>query len=187
MAPHFDSGGLGPGGKRGQHHNNDQTEMTDMTEINVDTSVTPVTNTAAVPHHAPSDLSSNQQQAHATLHHKTSYTSETSTASTTSSLLSNGHAATTTTTAATTTAAAVDAKSGLPLADKMEVVETGLSTNSDDADFLKDEHGRELSPIPEVAAVVANTDDPTIPCLTFRFWVMGLISILALSFVNQVW
>lgn len=49
-----------------------------------------------------------------------------------------------------------------------------------------DDQGHESSPIPEVAAVVSNTDDPSIPCMTFRFWVMGLASILALSFVNQV-
>lgn len=49
----------------------------------------------------------------------------------------------------------------------------------------KDEFGREISPIPEVAAIVSNTDDPSIPCMTFRFWVMGLISISTLSFVNQ--
>ncbi|KAG0251021.1 hypothetical protein BG011_007904, partial [Mortierella polycephala] len=55
----------------------------------------------------------------------------------------------------------------------------------EDGTVLKDEFGREISPIPEVAAVVPNTDDPSIPCMTFRFWVMGLISILALSFVNQ--
>ncbi|KAG0020671.1 hypothetical protein BGZ82_011528 [Podila clonocystis] len=48
-----------------------------------------------------------------------------------------------------------------------------------------DEQGHEISPIPEVAAVVSNTDDPSVPCMTFRFWVMGLVSILALSFVNQ--
>ncbi|KAG0356025.1 hypothetical protein BGZ54_000861 [Gamsiella multidivaricata] len=48
-----------------------------------------------------------------------------------------------------------------------------------------DEFGSETSPIPEVAAVVSNTDDPLIPCMTFRFWVMGLISIFALAFVNQ--
>ncbi|KAF9368051.1 hypothetical protein CPB97_004997, partial [Podila verticillata] len=50
---------------------------------------------------------------------------------------------------------------------------------------LTDEQGHEISPIPEVAAVVSNTDDPSIPCMTFRFWVMGLVSIFALSFVNQ--
>ncbi|KAF9014495.1 hypothetical protein BGZ52_006604, partial [Haplosporangium bisporale] len=50
---------------------------------------------------------------------------------------------------------------------------------------LTDRQGHEISPIPEVAAVVSNTDDPSIPCMTFRFWVMGLVSIFALSFVNQ--
>ncbi|KAI8604603.1 OPT family small oligopeptide transporter [Dissophora ornata] len=55
----------------------------------------------------------------------------------------------------------------------------------EDETVLRDEFGREISPIPEVAAVVSNTDDPSIPCMTFRFWVMGLISILALSFINQ--
>ncbi|KAG0309100.1 hypothetical protein BGZ98_005212 [Dissophora globulifera] len=50
-----------------------------------------------------------------------------------------------------------------------------------DGTVLTDEFGREISPIPEVAAVVPNTDDPMLPCMTFRFWVMGLISILALS------
>ncbi|KAG0204416.1 hypothetical protein BGX28_003632 [Mortierella sp. GBA30] len=54
-----------------------------------------------------------------------------------------------------------------------------------DGKVLRDEHGREISPIPEVAAVVSNTDDPSLPCMTFRFWIMGLISILSLSFVNQ--
>ncbi|KAK5823307.1 OPT family small oligopeptide transporter [Linnemannia elongata] len=59
------------------------------------------------------------------------------------------------------------------------------SDESSDEGDLKDEHGREVSPIAEVAAVVSNTDDPSIPCMTFRFWVMGLVSILSLSFVNQ--
>ncbi|KAF9410344.1 hypothetical protein BGZ94_001675 [Podila epigama] len=65
------------------------------------------------------------------------------------------------------------------------------SESSEDAEkngqqhILLDEHGREISPIAEVAAVVSNMDDPSIPCMTFRFWVMGLVSIFALSFVNQ--
>ncbi|KAG0027522.1 hypothetical protein BGZ81_005508, partial [Podila clonocystis] len=49
----------------------------------------------------------------------------------------------------------------------------------------KDEQGHEISPIAEVAAVVSNTDDPSMPCMTFRFWIMGLVSILALAFINQ--
>ena len=37
----------------------------------------------------------------------------------------------------------------------------------------------------EVAANVSNTDDPTIPVLTFRAWFLGLLFTCLLSFVNQ--
>jgi len=43
----------------------------------------------------------------------------------------------------------------------------------------------ENSPIPEVAAMVSVKDDPTLPTLTFRFWVMAIIFSVLLSFVNQ--
>lgn len=41
------------------------------------------------------------------------------------------------------------------------------------------------SPIEEVRLTVPITDDPTLPCLTFRTWVLGLISCAALAFLNQ--
>ena len=41
------------------------------------------------------------------------------------------------------------------------------------------------SPIPEVAAIVSNKDDPTLPVLTFRFWVMAVLFSIILSFFNQ--
>ncbi|KAG6382491.1 hypothetical protein SASPL_157837 [Salvia splendens] len=41
------------------------------------------------------------------------------------------------------------------------------------------------SPIEEVRLTVAITDDPTLPCLTFRAWVLGIISCAALAFLNQ--
>ena len=47
---------------------------------------------------------------------------------------------------------------------------------------LEDE---ENSPIPEVAAMVSIKDDPSLPVLTFRFWVMAIIFSVMLSFVNQ--
>ncbi|KAF9203876.1 hypothetical protein BGZ49_005932 [Haplosporangium sp. Z 27] len=56
-------------------------------------------------------------------------------------------------------------------------VEYGVGLQGDD--------NNENSPIPEVAAVVSNTDDPLMPCMTFRFWVMGLVSILTLSFFRE--
>nr|POF22830.1 oligopeptide transporter 1 [Quercus suber] len=41
------------------------------------------------------------------------------------------------------------------------------------------------SPIKQVRLTVPPTDDPTQPTLTFRTWVLGLISCVVLSFVNQ--
>ncbi|GJJ70025.1 hypothetical protein EMPS_02374 [Entomortierella parvispora] len=162
MAPRF---GSGKGAKR---HN--ETEMSNMTEINAATTVASandIHNARGVM--APSSPSTNPL---GVMVHKESYTSETSTSSSTSSLLNDTNKNL--------------ASQGLPVSGKIETVETGLSAaTSDGGDILKDEHGREISPIAEVAAVVANTDDPFIPCLTFRFWVMGLVSIFALSFVNQ--
>ncbi|KAG0009814.1 hypothetical protein BGZ80_002034, partial [Entomortierella chlamydospora] len=43
----------------------------------------------------------------------------------------------------------------------------------------------ENSPIPEVAAIVPNTDDPSLPTLTFRFWVMATGFSVIISFCNQ--
>ncbi|KAI1321423.1 hypothetical protein EDD11_005114, partial [Mortierella claussenii] len=43
----------------------------------------------------------------------------------------------------------------------------------------------ENSPIPEVAAIVSNKDDPTLPTLTFRFWFMAVVFSVILSFFNQ--
>ncbi|KAL8461705.1 hypothetical protein ACS0TY_032174 [Phlomoides rotata] len=41
------------------------------------------------------------------------------------------------------------------------------------------------SPIEEVRLTVPITDDPTLPCLTFRTWVLGTLSCAALAFLNQ--
>ncbi|KAG0346501.1 hypothetical protein BG005_000705, partial [Podila minutissima] len=41
------------------------------------------------------------------------------------------------------------------------------------------------SPIEEVRVTVPNTDDPSIPCNTFRMWFLGLIFTAIISFVNQ--
>ncbi|KAG0266236.1 hypothetical protein BG011_002933 [Mortierella polycephala] len=43
----------------------------------------------------------------------------------------------------------------------------------------------ENSPIPEVAAIVSNKDDPSIPVMTFRYYVMAVIFSVILSFFNQ--
>lgn len=39
--------------------------------------------------------------------------------------------------------------------------------------------------IEQVELTVPKTDDPTLPVLTFRMWVLGLVSCILLSFVNQ--
>lgn len=43
----------------------------------------------------------------------------------------------------------------------------------------------ENSPIPEVAAIVSNKDDPSLPTLTFRVWTLGVFFTVLLSFLNQ--
>lgn len=40
-------------------------------------------------------------------------------------------------------------------------------------------------PIKQVEVTVPKTDDPTMPVLTFRMWVLGITSCAVLSFVNQ--
>ncbi|KAM7270235.1 hypothetical protein ACFE04_029449 [Oxalis oulophora] len=41
------------------------------------------------------------------------------------------------------------------------------------------------SPVQQVEMTVPTTDDPTLPAVTFRMWVLGLISCVLLSFINQ--
>ncbi|KAF9949190.1 hypothetical protein BGZ65_007522, partial [Modicella reniformis] len=43
----------------------------------------------------------------------------------------------------------------------------------------------ENSPIPEVAAIVSNKDDPSMPVMTFRYYVMAFVFSIILSFFNQ--
>ncbi|KAF6145113.1 hypothetical protein GIB67_013464 [Kingdonia uniflora] len=43
----------------------------------------------------------------------------------------------------------------------------------------------ENSPIEQVRLTVPTTDDPSLPCLTFRTWTLGLISCALLAFLNQ--
>lgn len=39
--------------------------------------------------------------------------------------------------------------------------------------------------VPEVELTVPKTDDPTLPVLTFRMWVLGIGACIVLSFINQ--
>ncbi|KAJ8632363.1 hypothetical protein MRB53_025699 [Persea americana] len=63
---------------------------------------------------------------------------------------------------------------------------TSLSKDSDDAEISSGVSPEsENSPIQQVALTVPTTDDPTIPVLTFRMWVLGTLSCILLSFLNQ--
>uniref|UniRef100_A0A7C9F7I9 Oligopeptide transporter n=1 Tax=Opuntia streptacantha TaxID=393608 RepID=A0A7C9F7I9_OPUST len=43
----------------------------------------------------------------------------------------------------------------------------------------------ENSPVKQVAMTVPTTDDPDLPVLTFRMWILGTLSCVVLSFLNQ--
>ncbi|KAG4918149.1 hypothetical protein JHK85_056430 [Glycine max] len=47
------------------------------------------------------------------------------------------------------------------------------------------QQNEENSPIKQVALTVPTTDDPSLPVLTFRMWVLGTLSCVLLSFLNQ--
>ncbi|EPS62495.1 hypothetical protein M569_12295, partial [Genlisea aurea] len=47
------------------------------------------------------------------------------------------------------------------------------------------EEEEENSPVEQVALTVPPTDDPTIPAVTFRTWVLGSVACVLLSFLNQ--
>ncbi|KAG0250930.1 hypothetical protein BGZ95_007044, partial [Linnemannia exigua] len=62
-------------------------------------------------------------------------------------------------------------------------------------EFIDDKHDiehasvileeEENSPIAEVAAIVSNKDDPTLPVMTFRYYFMAILFSCILSFCNQ--
>ncbi|KAJ1881925.1 hypothetical protein LPJ57_001289 [Coemansia sp. RSA 486] len=49
----------------------------------------------------------------------------------------------------------------------------------------KSDADEEDSPFEMVRAAVSNKDDPDLPCLTFRSWILGIVFCAALAFVNQ--
>ncbi|KAF9371268.1 hypothetical protein CPC16_003152 [Podila verticillata] len=54
-----------------------------------------------------------------------------------------------------------------------------------DAEQQLELHEEDDSPIEEVRVTVPNTDDPSVPCNTFRMWFLGLLFTCIISFVNQ--
>lgn len=65
------------------------------------------------------------------------------------------------------------------MASKNQDTETEKSPNGETASSAE-----ERCPIEEVALVVPETDDPSLPVLTFRAWVLGLGSCVLLIFLN---
>ncbi|KAF9169353.1 hypothetical protein BGX21_008146 [Mortierella sp. AD011] len=73
---------------------------------------------------------------------------------------------------------------------KEQVVDTYQDYVNDKIQVEDEEGHYELdeedeSPIEEVRITVPNTDDPTIPCNTFRMWFLGIFWTLVIAFVNM--
>lgn len=61
-----------------------------------------------------------------------------------------------------------------------------LSNEPEAADMKKEEEDDMMnSTVEQVALTVSTTDDPTIPAVTFRMWVLGIVSCALLAFLNQ--
>lgn len=64
--------------------------------------------------------------------------------------------------------------------EKTELEETNASTSE-----VTQLPGDENSPVEQVALTVPVTDDPNLPAVTFRMWVLGTLACILLSFLNQ--
>ncbi|KAF9602292.1 hypothetical protein IFM89_026409 [Coptis chinensis] len=62
---------------------------------------------------------------------------------------------------------------------------SGPSASTSSSSQMDSEVEEENSRIKQVAMTVSTADDPTLPVLTFRMWVLGTLSCVLLSFLNQ--
>lgn len=69
---------------------------------------------------------------------------------------------------------------GIPMSDLSKKLHPGSQTPGKTTDEEVND-----CPIEQVRLTVPITDDPTIPCLTFRTWLLGILSCALLSFLNQ--
>lgn len=60
-----------------------------------------------------------------------------------------------------------------------------ISILEDDKSHPSSSQSEENSPIKQVAITVSTADDPSLPVVTFRMWVLGTLSCVLLSFLNQ--
>ncbi|KAG0221271.1 hypothetical protein BGW42_007946, partial [Actinomortierella wolfii] len=69
---------------------------------------------------------------------------------------------------------------------KQELASDKVYTEKHDIETpVMDLEEEENSPIPEVAAVVSNKDDPSLPVMTFRYFVISIFFSACLSFMNM--
>ncbi|KAK4273865.1 hypothetical protein QN277_017177 [Acacia crassicarpa] len=64
-------------------------------------------------------------------------------------------------------------------------MDTRITLGDDGVAKKIEEEVADECPIRQVELTVPKTDDPTMPILTFRMWVLGVVSCVLLSFVNQ--
>nr|AEJ88342.1 putative oligopeptide transporter [Tamarix hispida] len=59
------------------------------------------------------------------------------------------------------------------------------SASTSQSNIIPSITSEENSPVKQVALTVPTTDDPTLPVLTCRMWILGALSCILLSFLNQ--
>ncbi|KAG0081972.1 hypothetical protein BGZ90_001911 [Linnemannia elongata] len=69
--------------------------------------------------------------------------------------------------------------------DKAELEHEKHYDEKHDAENALELNEEDDSPIEEVRVTISNTDDPQMPCNTFRMWFLGLLWTCIISFVNQ--
>ncbi|SNX83934.1 probable isp4 - oligopeptide transporter [Melanopsichium pennsylvanicum] len=69
---------------------------------------------------------------------------------------------------------------------KIDQIERVIEQGDYKAEYQIEEELEEDSPYPEVRAAVSNVDDPTMPVMTFRTWVLGMLFTIVIPGVNQL-
>lgn len=69
---------------------------------------------------------------------------------------------------------------------KIDAIEHVIEQGDYKAEAQIEEELEEDSPYPEVRAAVSNVDDPSMPVMTFRTWVLGMLFTIVIPGVNQL-
>ncbi|KAJ1019626.1 hypothetical protein NDA18_006103 [Ustilago nuda] len=70
--------------------------------------------------------------------------------------------------------------------EKIDVVEHVIEQGDYKAETQIEDDLEEDSPYPEVRAAVSNVDDPSMPVMTFRTWLLGMLFTIVIPGVNQL-